>query len=183
MNMRSLTKIFIFIIICIFGLATASIASSLEQYLNYDSGTSNETMQIAASQGTENFNYGNKKESEETCWMNTGKAHKYLGYGTVLMAVTAGASGGDNSFHKSAGVSAAVLGVATCATGYYEYGNYFDMSEGFSKHNIHIVLGTLATAGFVAVAASAISNDDNSHAGLGIGSTALAAIPIIVLKF
>jgi hypothetical protein len=48
---------------------------------------------------------------------------------------------------------------------------------------IHIVLATLATAGFVAVAASAISNDDNSHAGLGIGSTALAVIPILVLKF
>jgi hypothetical protein len=176
-------KILMVFILCVLGAANITSASSLEQYLNRNADSSNKPILFAAGQGSEKFSYGNNKESEKTCWMHAGDAHKYLGYGTVLMAVAAGASGGDNGFHKSAGVSAAVLGVATCATGFYEYDNYFDLDEGFSKHNIHIVLGTIATAGFVAVAASAISNDDNSHAGLGIGATALAAIPIIVLKF
>jgi len=168
--------------ICIFASAQAGIAFSLEQYINYDSNTSNEIIQIADSQEKGNLTYG-KKKSPGTGWMNTGKAHKYLGYGTLLMAAAAGVSGGDNGFHKGAGVGAAVLGVAACGTGFSEYGNYFDLDEGFSKHNIHIVLGTLATAGFVVVAASAISDDDDSHAGLGMGSTALMVIPIIVLKF
>jgi hypothetical protein len=182
MKMRSHVKVFVFMMVCIFGSAQSGGTSSLEQYLNYDSSASNETIQIAAGQGTESFSY-DKKESGKTCWMNTGKAHKYLGYGTLLMAAAAGVSGGDNGFHKGAGIGAAVLGVAACGTGFYEYGNYFDLDEGFSKHNMHIVLGTLATAGFVLVAASAISDDDDSHAGLGIGSTALMVIPIIVLKF
>jgi hypothetical protein len=176
-------KIFMAFILCLFGAADVSFAASLDQYLNRDADSSNQPVLLAAGQGTENFSYGAKKESEQSCWMYAGDAHKYLGYGTLLMAVTAGVSGGDNGFHKGAGVSAAVLGVATCTTGFYAYDNYFDLSEGFSKHNIHIVLGTLATVGFVATAASAISNDNTSHAGVGIGSTALAAIPIIVLKF
>jgi hypothetical protein len=182
MKMWSHFKIFVFTMVCIFTSAQAGLASSLEQYLDYDSSVSNQTIQIAAGQGSESFSY-DKKESGKTCWMNTGKAHAYLGYGTLLMAAAAGVSGGDNGFHKGAGVGAAVLGIAACGTGFYEYGNYFDADEGFSRHNIHIVLGTLATAGFVAVAASAIKDDDDSHAGLGIGSTALMVIPIVVLKF
>jgi hypothetical protein len=154
----------------------------LEQNFNYDSNASNQTIQLADSQEKGNPTYG-KKESPGTSWMSTGKAHEYLGYGTLLMAAAAGVSGGDNGFHKVAGVGAAVLGLAACGTGFSEYGNYFDLDEGFSRHNIHIVLGTLATAGFVVVAASAISDDDGSHAGLGIGSTALMVVPIIVLKF
>jgi hypothetical protein len=176
-------KVFLVLILCVFGASNFCLASSLEKYLNRDADSSNGSMQMADGRGTENFNYGKKQTSEETCWMYAGDAHKYLGYGTLLMAAAAGVSGGDNGFHKSAGVGAAVLGVAACGTGFYAYDNYFDLNEGFSWHNIHIVLGALATAGFVAVAASAISNDDNSHAGLGIGSTALVVIPILVLKF
>ncbi len=168
---------------CIFASAQTAAASSLTQVLNDDANTPHQSLLLAADQGAEPFAYGTMKETPEICWINTGKAHKYLGYGSLLMAAAAGVSGGDNGFHKGAGVGAAVLGVAACGTGFYEYGHYFDLNDGFSKHNIHIVLGTIATAGFVAVAASAISQDDDSHAGLGIGSTALMVIPIIVLKF
>lgn len=113
-----------------------------------------------------------------------GKLHKYTGYGTLVAAAAAGFSGsGGDGFHKGAGDAAAVLAVATCITGFAEYSHYFDMDEGLSPYNIHIVLATLATAGFVATAVDANSNDNDGHAGLGIGSTILMVIPVVVLHF
>jgi hypothetical protein len=112
-----------------------------------------------------------------------GKMHKYLGYATLGAALAAGVSGSDDGFHKGAGIAAAALAVAACATGFSEYSNYFDVSEGLSIHNIHIVLGTLATAGFVFTAADALANDDDGHAGLGIASGVLMVVPVVVLHF
>jgi hypothetical protein len=112
-----------------------------------------------------------------------GKMHKYLGYATLGAALAAGVSGSDDGFHKGVGTAAAALAVATCVTGFSEYSNYFDVSEGLSMHNIHIVLGTLATAGFVATAANAFANDDDGHAGLGIASGVLMVVPVVVLHF
>jgi hypothetical protein len=100
MNLRSHVKIFVLMMVCIFASAQAGGASFLEQCLNYDSSASNETIQIAAGQGTESSSY-DKKESGKTCWMNTGKAHKHLGYGTLLMAAAAGVSGGDKGCKKT----------------------------------------------------------------------------------
>lgn len=113
-----------------------------------------------------------------------GKLHKYAGYGTLVAAAAAGFSGsGGGGFHKGAGDITAVLAVAACASGFAEYSHYFDMSEGLSSYNIHIVLATLATAGFVATAVDANSQDDDGHAGLGIGSAALMVVPVVVLHF
>lgn len=81
------------------------------------------------------------------------------------------------------GISVPDSTVATCITGFSEYRHYFDMDEGMSVYNIHIVLATLATAGFVATAIDANINDDDGHAGLGIGSTVLMAVPIVILHF
>lgn len=109
--------------------------------------------------------------------------HKYLGYAALGTALAAGVSGSDNGFHKSAGAATAVLAVAACATGFWEYSNYFDVNEGLSKHNIHIVLGTLAAVGFVAAAADAFANDDKGHAGVGIASGVVMVLPVAVLHF
>jgi hypothetical protein len=115
--------------------------------------------------------------------VSMGKMHKYLGYATLGAALAAGVSGSDDGFHKGAGTAAAALAVATCVTGFLEYSNYFDVSEGLSMHNIHIVLATLATAGFVVTAADALANDDDGHAGLGITSGVLMVVPVVVLHF
>ena len=61
----------------------------------------------------------------------------------------------DNGFHKGAGTAAAALNVAACTTGFAEYGYFFDPGAGLPKYNIHIVLRTLATAGFVATGVNA----------------------------
>jgi len=120
-----------------------------------------------------------------------GKFHKYAGYGTLVAAAAAGLSGSQgDGFHKGAGDTAAVLAVAACASGFSEYSHYFDIDEGLSPYNIHIVLATLATAGFVATAVDANNSDNNDdddddggHAGLGIGSTILVVVPVVVLHF
>jgi hypothetical protein len=69
----------------------------------------------------------------------------------------------------------------TCATGYYEYGDMFEIDEGFSQYNLHIALGTLGAIGFAAEAI--IASTDSSHGGLGIGSTAAMGAALIIIKW
>lgn len=160
-------------------------AGSLDQYLQNDMGLSADFAADASSQEIMQ-NRGDAPISgkkDRHTGLPMGKIHKYLGYSTLAAAAAAGVSGSDNGFHKGAGAAAAVLGVAACATGFAEYGYFFDPAAGLSKHNIHIVLSTLATAGFVATAVDAYANDDDGHAGLGIGSGVLMVIPVAVLHF
>lgn len=187
-NMRNQPRMKFFcalVLVTYIGSAQIAGASSLAQYLDGPHGGGaagvsavSEEIRIAAGVGG-----GNETHETRASKINMGNAHKYLGYGTLLFAGAAAVSGGDNGFHKAAGGGAAVMALAACATGFYEYGHYFRMDEGISKYDIHIVLATLATAGFVVVAASAISDDDDGHAGIGVASTALMVVPIIILKF
>lgn len=163
-----------------------AVAASLDQYLSGSTGRVSESLLICdASSGSlvlaDNSARSGSRTSDSRFSM--GKLHKYLGYATLGAALAAGVSGSDDGFHKGAGTLAAALAVATCATGFSEYSAYFDASEGLSMHNIHIVLGTLATAGFVATAANAFANDDDGHAGLGIASGVLMVVPVVVLHF
>jgi len=184
MKLSKTHKVFwIFLIISVYGPVHLSFASSLEDCLNYEINNNIQPMNLANSKETEIFQQKDSGPDEYVCMMNMGKAHKYLGYGTLLLAATAAVSGGDNAFHKGAGVAAAAMAVATCVTGYMEYSNYFDIDNGLSAHNVHIVLGTLAAIGFVATAASAINSDNKNHAGIGVGSTALLVVPIVVVNW
>lgn len=166
-------------------LPLGASAGSLDQYLQNDMGLSADFAADASSQEIMQ-NRGDAPisgKNDRGTGLTMGKMHKYLGYSTLAAAAAAGVSGSDNGFHKGAGAAAAVLGVAACATGFAEYGYLFDPGAGLSKHNIHIVLSTLATAGFVATAVDAFANDDDGHAGLGIGSGALMVVPVAVLHF
>ena len=184
MNCRKAHKVFwVVLVISVYAPSQVLFASSLERYLNYDVNNSNPPLVIAENQDKQTFHYSGSNSDEDTCWMSMGKAHKYLGYGTLAFAAAAAVSGGNNGFHKGAGVGAAGMAVAACTTGFMEYSNYFDTRDGFSAHNVHIVLGTIATVGFVATAASAIASNNKGHAGLGMGSTVLLVVPIVVLKW
>lgn len=163
-----------------------AFAAPLDQYLSGGAGQMAESLLVRDASSGDRLLADNSPGTgagSTGSRFSTGKWHKYLGYATLGAALAAGVSGADDGFHKGAGAAAAALAVAACGTGFSEYGNYFDASEGLSRHNIHIVLGTLAAAGFVVTAADAIANDDDGHAGLGIASGVLMVVPVVVLHF
>ncbi len=113
--------------------------------------------------------------------LDMGFLHKYLGFGTLLLAGIAATTGSDSSIHHNSAVGAATLGVMTCATGYYEYGDMFEIDEGFSNYNLHIALGTIGAIGFAAEAI--IASSDSGHGGLGIWSTAAMGAALIIIMW
>lgn len=187
MRSRLRLKLFCVLVALIYtGSAPVAGAASLAQYLDGPGGAGVKAGVLSVSDGmrmSPDMSGGNESQSRQASRFNMSNMHKYLGYGTLLFAVAAGVSGGDNGFHKAAGGGAAVMAMAASATGYYEYRHYFNLDDGFSIYNIHIVLATLATVGFAAAAASAISDDNSDHAAPGVVATGLAAVPILLLKF
>jgi hypothetical protein len=194
MNTRILKKMMGILVVwgvTLMGIQPSSaLAASLDQYLSDSkANVSQSLLTCDASSGNMLLadNSAQSASGSTDSRFSMGKLHKYLGYATLAAGLAAGVSGSDDGFHKGAGTLAAALAVATCTTGFSEYSNYFDVSEGLSIHNIHIVLGTLATAGFVATVANAYANDDDEdnkgHAGLGIASGVLMVVPVVVLHF
>jgi hypothetical protein len=108
-------------------------------------------------------------------------AHKYLGYGTAALAGTTAVSSSSGDFHKIAGYTTAGLSLITTAIGFYEYGEYINLDDGFTGYNLHMILETLATAGFLATAA--LQSDKNTHAVVGGVSTAMMILPIFVVHW
>ena len=117
--------------------------------------------------------------SEDKSSLDMGFLHKYLGYGTLLLAGVAAATGSGSSYHHYSAVGSATLGLMTLATGYHEYGDMFEPDEGFSKYNLHIALGTLGAVGFATEAV--IAATDSDHGGLGIGSALVMGAALIVI--
>ena len=174
----------VFFFTCVISIPGSTFAASLDQYLGSNMGQLVNFSCEVASPDISPSNDMAPASTTRSYGSTMGKLHKYMGYGTIIAAAAAGVSGsGGGGFHKGAGNAAAGLAVATCITGFAEYSDYFDMEEGLSTHNIHIVLATLATVGFVVTAIDANGNDDDGHAGLGIGSTVLMTVPIVILHF
>jgi hypothetical protein len=113
--------------------------------------------------------------------VDLGAAHKYLGYATAVMAGITAVSFSSESFHRMAGYTTAGLSLVTTGTGFYEYGEYLDLDEGFSGYNLHMILETAATIGFLATAA--MQDEDGGHALLGGVSTAMMILPIFVVHW
>ena len=187
MRPRLLLKYFcMFVAVMHAGSVPMAGASSLARYLDGSGGadaytdvwTTPDEIRMAMAAGD-----GHEAQRKQASRLNMSSMHKYLGYGALVFAAAAAVSGGDTGFHKAAGGGTAIMAMAASATGYYEYGHYFNPDDGFSRYNIHIVLATLATIGFAVTAASAISDDNDDHAAPGIVSTGLAAVPILLLKF
>ena len=112
------------------------------------------------------------------------KAHKYLGYTTILLAGIAAITSSNKSLHYGAAYTATGTALATCFTGYYEYRDRFDLEEGlFSDDNLHIILGALGTLGIATAVAIADSDGENGHAGPGIAGGTAMLISVIVIKW
>ena len=113
--------------------------------------------------------------------VNLRSAHKYLGYATALLAGITAATSSSKDFHEFAGYTTAGLSLITTAIGFYEYGEYLDLDEGFTGYNVHMILETAATIGFIA--AAALKDEKSTHAAIGGVSTALMILPIFVVHW
>ena len=125
------------------------------------------------------YNAQPSSSSESNLQLDIGFLHKFFAYGTLVLAGVTGATGSDSSMHHNSAMGATVLGLMTLATGYYEYGDMFEMDEGFSQYNLHIALGTIGALGFAAEAI--IASSDSGHGGLGIASAiAMGGATVII---
>jgi putative salt-induced outer membrane protein YdiY len=113
--------------------------------------------------------------------VNLRSAHKYLGYATALLAGITAATFSSKDLHEIAGYTTAGLSLITTGIGFYEYGEYFDLDEGFTGYNAHMILETLATVGFMATAA--LQDEKGTHAAIGGVSTAMMILPIFVVHW
>ena len=112
---------------------------------------------------------------------NLRSAHKYLGYATAALAGITAVSFSSQGLHEIAGYTTAGLSLITTALGFYEYGEYLDLDEGFTGYNMHMILEAAATIGFMATAA--LQNEKSTHALIGGVSTAMMIIPIFVVHW
>ena len=113
--------------------------------------------------------------------VNLRSAHKYFGYATAALAGITAATFSSKDVHAIAGYTTAGLSLITTAIGFYEYGEYFDLDEGFTGYNMHMTLATVATIGFIATAA--LQDEKGTHAVIGGVSTALLILPIFVVHW
>ncbi len=146
-----------------------------EEYL-VDLLSSNQTL-LDETATTSSKNSANTQSQD----VDLSSTHRYLGYGTAALAGITAVSSSSGDFHTIAGYATAGLSLITTAIGFYEYGEYIDLDEGFSGYNMHMILETLATAGFLATAA--LQSDKNTHAIVGGVSTAMMILPIFVVHW
>jgi len=115
---------------------------------------------------------------------NYGRLHKYLGYSTLVLAGIAAVSSSRRSVHYGFAYAATGTALASCLTGYSEYGDRFNLDDGlFSEDNLHIMLGVIGTLGFATAVAIADSGKETSHSGIGRTSAASMVISVIVIKW
>jgi hypothetical protein len=115
--------------------------------------------------------------------------HKYLGYTTVaLVGATAatggGASSDDHETHEALATATAVMALGTLITGYIEYSERFDTSDGlFSKDNVHILSAAIGAIALTTAVAIADDGKEESHSGLGVAGGLLMAVAVVDIKW
>ena len=128
---------------------------------------------------TTDYNVSSSSASDGNARLNVGFLHKIFAYGTLALAGVAGLTGSDDAIHHNSALGATALGLMTLGTGYYEYGDMFEMDEGLSQYNIHIALGTIGALGFATEAI--IASTDSGHGGIGIASAiAMAGATVVI---
>lgn len=104
--------------------------------------------------------------------------HKYLGLGSILLAgltVIAPKEDGD-SLHHQLGEGAAILGVGAVATGLVFHWEDIHLASGLKDpDNLHLILGTLGTAGYLMASSAA---PDSPHPTYGVAGAVSMATAI-----
>lgn len=110
--------------------------------------------------------------------------HKYLGYGTVLLAGITAATNSQESFHEGAAYATAAGALSTVLTGYLAHRDRFDTGQGLlTRDNLHIALGTLGAVILTTAVAIADDGEESSHSGLGVTGGVLMALGVIDIKW
>jgi len=118
----------------------------------------------------------------------TGKRiHQYLGFGSLAFAIAAAAAAPETegaikpsrskvNTHRALGITAAALGGAAIANGFYVHGDDFNLDNGWmDPDNMHVLLAILGTAGYVTALAT---NGKGVHAAAGASGAALMGLGI-----
>lgn len=143
--------------------------------------SSDAALSAAGEGGTGSIGWHHAETSGEgapaSSWLNMGTAHGLLGYTAIASGLVSVATGGKiaadydagdtpssfvSSLHTGSSVAAAGLAIAACATGLLAYWSAFDPGSGITTVNSHIVLGILATVGFIASMITAPEGGDGS---------------------
>lgn len=110
--------------------------------------------------------------------------HKYLGYGTILLAAAAGATNSEEDTHHALAYSATAAAAATVLAGYLQHGDEIGGGQGlFTDPNLHALLGTLGAITMIVGTAMADNGGGGGHAGVAITGASLMAISIIDIKW
>lgn len=126
-----------------------------------------------------------EKPVYEERYFTANNIHKYLGIGSIAAAaatVLAPKPGVDpvtneaeSSAHETLAKTAAGLGVAAVVTGLLFHWDDFNLSDGVKDpDNLHVMLTTAGTLGYLAAASAA----PDSHAGFGAGGAIAMAVGI-----
>ena len=120
----------------------------------------------------------------------TGKRiHQYLGLGSLAFAAAAAAAAPETeggikpsktkvNTHKALGMTAAALGGAAIANGFYVHGDDFNLDNGWlDPDNLHVLMTIAGTLGYVAALAT---NGKGGHAAAGAGGAALMGVGIFL---
>lgn len=112
------------------------------------------------------------------------RLHRYLGYGTLILAGVTAVSGSESDLHCGAAYAATGTAAATCVTGFMKYHRRWNLSKGlFHDDNAHIMLGVIGGIGMVASVITADSDSGPGHAGVGAAGGALMAVSVILIKW
>lgn len=121
-----------------------------------------------------------KPEFEED-WLTANKIHKYLGIGSLSLALLAAIAPKppkdnlDDGLHKDLAEGAALLGGAAVATGLmFHYDDIFDYGAS-DPDNLHAMYATLGAIGFAMAVSDA---PDAQHVGLGALGAVLMTVGI-----
>lgn len=109
---------------------------------------------------------------EELPWYSKNQMHKYLGFGSMALALgTLAAPKEEDGAHEKLAKGAAALGVAAVANGIYAHWDDMDFSWD-DPDTRHAILGTLGTLGYLLAVAK---GGEGGHAALGgLGAISMA---------
>jgi len=122
-------------------------------------------------------------------WFTANKIHGYLGLSSLILAGVAAATAPDDDegapatpvnkgTHHNAATAAAALGAAAVTSGFLLHWDDVNPENGLlDRDNLHMLLGVLATAGFIAAVSQA---PQESHATLGMAGGVAMGIGIVL---